>query len=122
MPNIYKKKNPRAPYIKQIILYSIMLVFAIVTEMWLAVVIFLVLIGFAGFMLYKKWDKESHSLADYIHSYDSDFPTESQKQRERREARSIEELRQQEYANFLAQVEEDFEDFDDEDDEEYGDE
>ena len=65
-PNIYKKKNPRKLFIKQIILYSISLIISLLIRQWLLVLVFLALIAFSGFMLYRKSDAGSYSLADYI--------------------------------------------------------
>ena len=70
MPNIYKKKNPRTQYVRQLILYSVMLILCIIAKLWPVMFIFAALIGFSGFMLYRNKDKESYSLADYISKYD----------------------------------------------------
>lgn len=111
---VYKKKNPRAPFIKQIILYSIMLILCIALKQWKIALVFIGLIAFSAFMLYKKRDAQAHSLAEYIHSYDDEFPVENPNAKEtKREEKS---KRKQEYEDYIARVEEEYDNFD------YGDE
>lgn len=124
---LYKKKNPRAPFIKQIVLYSIFAIISFVAGQWKIGLVFLALIAFAAFMLRRKWNDGSYSLADYIHGYDSDFPTESPEPTTRKEARDLKEKKRQEYEEYIAKVESDFDDFDygddeDDEDDEYEDE
>lgn len=115
MPNIYKKKNPRTKYIKQIVLYGICLLVCIVIRQWTLVPVFALLILFAVRMLVKYRDAEAHSLADYIHQYDNSFPTESPKEQEKEKASR----RKQEYEDFIGQVLEEAEfDYREDDDDE----
>ena len=122
---IYKKKNPRAPFIKQIILYTLLMIVSFVVGQWKVGLVFIALIVFAAFMLRRKWNDGSYSLADYIHGYDNDFPTESPEPLTKKEAKDLKEKRRQEYDDYVAKVESDFDDFDygdDEDDEDDEDE
>ena len=121
MPNIYKKKSPKAPYIKQIILYSVMLILCLIVKMWRIIPVFIALIAFAAFMLYRNRDKDAHSLAEYIHGYDNDFPTENPKEMEKQQQMDAASKRERDYQERLAEIERDFDDFDygeDDDDEE----
>lgn len=113
--NVYKKKNPRTPFIKQIILYSILAILSFVIGVWQFALVFLALTAFAGFMLYRKRDAGSYSLADYIHSYDNEFPTENPDAKDSKETKD---KRKQEYENFIAEVEAEYDEFDYGDDEE----
>lgn len=112
-PNIYKKKNPRTPYIRQLVLYSFMLILSVIAKLWIVVLIFAALIAFAAFMLYRNWEKESYSLADYIHRYDSDFPFENPKTLQKKH----EDEREKAYYKRLEEIENEFDyDYGDEDD------
>lgn len=116
MPNIYKKKNPRAPYIRQIIIYSVMLILCIIAKLWAFLLIFVALIAFSAFMLYRNKDKESYSIADYINKYDSSFPTEDPKAKKRSEKKQYEDEREKAYLQRLEEIEEEFDyDYGDED-------
>lgn len=121
-PNVYKKKNPRKPFIKQIIFYSIFMIISLVVKQWLVAFVFAVLIAFSAFMLYKKRDAGSYSLADYIHSYDESFPTEDPEGSTRKERREIADKRKQEYENYVAKVEAEYDSYDYGEDEEEDDE
>lgn len=111
-PNIYKKKNPRKPFIKQIILYSISLIISLLIRQWLLVLVFLALIAFSGFMLYRKRDAGSYSLADYIHSYDESFPTEDPEGSTKKEKKELADKRKQEYEDHIAKIEAEYDSYD----------
>ncbi|MBP3796147.1 MAG: hypothetical protein J6I46_00025 [Ruminococcus sp.] len=116
MPNIYKKKNPRTQYVRQLILYSVMLILCIIAKLWPVMFIFAALIGFSGFMLYRNKDKESYSLADYISKYDKDFPTEDPKAKDKKMNKQYDDERTHAYLRRLEEIEEEFDyDYGDED-------
>ena len=117
-PNIYKKKNPRKPFIKQIILYSILMILSLVVGQWKIALVFAGLIAFAGYMLHRKKDAGSYSLADYIHSYDSSFPAENPEGNTKKEKKKIADKRKQDYEDYIAKVEEEYDSYDYGDDEE----
>lgn len=116
-PDMYKKKNPRKPFIKQIILYSIFLILSLVVKQWVVALVFAGLIAFSGYMLYRKRDAGTYSLADYIHAYDEEFPTENPEGNTKKEKRQAEDKRRQEFEDYIAKVEEEYDSFDYGDDE-----
>lgn len=115
---LYKKKSPFLKNLKNAILYGVLMLACFLLGAWAIGVIFLILTGFSAYQTFKHWGEEGYSLADYIHSYDDEFPVEDPTKKEKSE-------RDKKYNDFIAKVEEDLGDFDieedeDDEDEEYG--
>lgn len=107
---IYKKKSPMAKWLKNVIIYGVIMLLCFLIGAWKIALLFLGLVVFSGYQLYRHWGEEGYSLADYIHGYDDEFPTENPDKKEKDE-------RQKKYDDFVSKVNEELPDFEVEEDE-----